>query len=385
MVYIAKSAYMQEVLEVLNSARLASVPTILWGPPGTGKTSLIEALGERYGLVVKILLGSIMDPTDLSGLPAIQNRVDEDGIPYQVTKNTVPDWADDLIKAGGGILLLDELNNSTPTMQSAFLSLLQGHKVGQYVLPKDVWIIAASNEEKDAADGYTFAPPMGNRLLHIDWKPESKDWLIGMQEQWGNQEEVPGIAEWRFSFVRFLRNYGDLIQQQPKDEEKAGKAWPSRRSWDNAAKTLGSRNMSDNAQLLALKGLVGEAAATQYFKWVGENLLPTPEQVLSNPEAINWRALKGDAAYTIIERMKFLVDEKNLNDTLNVHIVALNNGRKDIVLSCATDLMEIVKKKGLMSQARAEGSKLTEYVKLIAQFSGKSGLGHGNTKRLASR
>ena len=364
---------MKETLSVLYAARASGVPAVIWGPPGTGKTALITALGEHENLIVKIILGSIMDPTDLSGLPAIETRTDKNGDKYQITRNTIADWADDLIQAGRGILFLDELNNATPTMQSAFLSLLQGRKVGQYTLPKDVWIIAASNEEKDAADGYTLAPPMANRLIHLNWAPKDSDWFSGMSENWGDTD-VPGrVAEWRLNIVAFLRSYSHLLQNQPVDEDKAGKAWPSRRSWDNAAQVLGSGTMNDNAQLMLLKGLVGEEAAMQYFKWQAEENLPSNEQVLSNPDAIDWRKIKADVAFTILGRTLYLVDETNVNETLYVHIVALRNGRQDMVTNLSTELIESLKKKVLLPVAYA--GKLKEYIAELAKFTKTAGLG----------
>lgn len=377
MVYIAKSEYMQDILSVLDAGRRAGVPAVLWGPPGTGKTKLINALAEREGLVVKILLGSIMDPTDLSGLPAIETRIAPDGTPYQITRNTVADWADDLIKLGRGVLFLDELNNAVPTMQSAFLSLLQGRQVGQYVLPKDIWIIAASNEEKDAADGYTLAPPMANRLIHIDWNPSAKDWFEGMSENWGEDTSL-AIRESRLDIVSYLRDFPNLLQVQPTDDEKAGKAWPSRRSWDNAAVTLGEGNLNDNSRLMLVKGLVGETAALQYFKWKAEKNLPSNNQVLSNPEAIDWRKMKADIAYTILGRTPYLVDETNIVESLHVHIVAMRNGRQDMVSNISAQMINVIKTKGLMPVASA--GNLKEYLSTLAEFTKTAGLGAASKK-----
>lgn len=316
MAYISDSEYTKNVLVTLNAARLAGIPCVLWGSPGTGKTELIKALGKqgvedpssptgRRELPVKILLGSIMDPTDLSGLPAIRERHDEENnTDYLVTENTRPDWADDLMKAGEGILFLDELNNATPTMQSAELSLLQGRQVGQYVLPNDVWILAASNEPEDAADGHDLTPPMANRLLHIEWNPPIEDWIKGMRLNWGEPTTTKnrGVHEMRVRIAAFVNDHPNLLQQQPTSDAEAGKAWSSRRSWDNAAKALGDVT-APQVRHLILKGLVGDSVAVQFFTWEKALALPSNEEVLKESATIDWRSMKTDAVYTIVTRI----------------------------------------------------------------------------------
>ncbi len=49
----------------------AGVPVLLWGSPGTGKTSVVRALGESLGWPVEVVVGSIREPTDFAGLPVV--------------------------------------------------------------------------------------------------------------------------------------------------------------------------------------------------------------------------------------------------------------------------------------------------------------------------
>lgn len=371
--YIADSDYTKNVLATLNAARIAGIACVLWGSPGTGKTELVKELGRRgvedknapggrRELPVKILLGSIMDPTDLAGLPAIQERVDAQGRRYQVTENTRPDWADDLISNGEGILFLDELNNATPTMQSAELSLLQGRQVGQSVLPDNVWILAASNEPEDAADGHDLTPPMANRLLHIKWAPPASDWIDGMFANWGETDaNKRHVHEIRIRIASFLRDHIALIQDQPDNDAAAGKAWASRRSWDNAAKGLAE--VEDNnvgVRNLILKGLVGDHAATQFFMWEKTLALPSNEAILSDPESINWKEMKVDAVYTIVKRLTAFVNEENVDDALKAMLVIRETNR-DIIVTEFLNFLKAVKKQGI------DVSRLGDTMKVLVQ------------------
>lgn len=359
--YISQSEYTENIIEVLNGARLSGTPTVLWGSPGTGKTSLVVSLAERNNIPCKIVLGSIMDPTDLSGLPAIENRVREDGSEYSVTRNTCPDWADDLIQAGKGILFLDEINNSAPAVQSAMLSLLQGRKVGQYTLPDDVWILAAANEPEDATDGYDLAAPMANRILHINWNPESSDWFQGMIASWG-EDVSDSVREERIKIVSFLKTYPNLLQSMPENESEAGKAWPSRRSWDNAAKTLGSiPDASNSVRNTILKGLVGEVASNQFFTWERSLELPTHEDVMKDPSAINWKTYKADAVVTIVNRTIGLMTADQTTAAFAVLTAIAANGQQDIATSYVKDMLVRVNQLGGKMSMNTQLAELATY------------------------
>lgn len=366
MAYISNSEYTRGVLSALMAAKKAGIPVLLWGSPGTGKTALIYALGEQSNLEVKLLLGSTMDPTDLAGLPALKEIADSEGsFRYNVTENTVPNWADDLIQAGKGILFADELNNSTPSMQSGLLSLLQGRNVGQHKLPDDVWILAASNEPEDAADGYELAPPLANRLLHIQWRPPVDDWFDGMLANWGEENVSPELAMERAKIVAFLKNYPNLVQDQPKSDADAGKAWASRRSWDNAAKVLSETPNNDSIRNMVLEGLVGESAAQQYFKWERALSLPSHEEVMSNPEALDWKGMRADVALTILNRVVAFVDKNNVEKSVAVFLAAKAGNKGDIASSLMVSFLHRSQEVG--ASIPALGPLIKDMGKLVAE------------------
>ena len=50
-------------------------PVFIWGPPGIGKSALVEAFAANVGLPCVSLLGSQLAPEDIMGVPQIVDGV----------------------------------------------------------------------------------------------------------------------------------------------------------------------------------------------------------------------------------------------------------------------------------------------------------------------
>ena len=57
---------------VLQSLLGQRWPAFIWGPPGVGKSSIVKQIAGDRGLPVIDLRASLLDPTDLRGIPAIE-------------------------------------------------------------------------------------------------------------------------------------------------------------------------------------------------------------------------------------------------------------------------------------------------------------------------
>ena len=95
-------------VEALGVAVAARVPVLLWGAPGTGKTSAIRAMAQIMGLPCETVIASIREPSDFAGLPIVVG----DGVRF-----APPAWARRLAEAGHGLLFLDELSTAPPAVQ----------------------------------------------------------------------------------------------------------------------------------------------------------------------------------------------------------------------------------------------------------------------------
>src|SRR3984885_1975060 len=126
--------------EALSIAISAGVPVLLWGSPGTGKTSAVLGLAERSGWPCEVVIGSIREPTDFGGLPVVVEGE---------VRLAPPSWAKRLVAAGYGLLFLDELTTAPPAVQAAMLRVVLERVVGDLVLPEDVRVVAAANPPEE--------------------------------------------------------------------------------------------------------------------------------------------------------------------------------------------------------------------------------------------
>ena len=133
-------------------------PVFLWGPPGIGKSEVVEEITQELGGYMVDLRMAQMEPTDIRG------------IPYFNKDNGKMDWAPPIdlpdeelaSKYPLVVLFLDEMNSASPAVQAAGYQLILNRRVGKYVLPDNVVIVAAGNRDSD------IACVVGNACARID-------------------------------------------------------------------------------------------------------------------------------------------------------------------------------------------------------------------------
>ncbi|MEV4102862.1 ATP-binding protein [Nonomuraea sp. NPDC049649] len=273
------------VRTALALAVQADLPVLLWGAPGTGKTSAVVALGRQLGQPVEVVVGSVREPSDFAGLPVVRD---------QGTWFAPPRWAERLASAGSGLLFLDELTTAPPAVQAAMLRVVLERTVGDLVLPPGVRIVAAANPPGLAADGWELSAPLANRLIHLDWQVSAVDVADGLTHGFPAPDTVrlvpPTSAQVSAAKARvgaFLRIRPELVLAVPGTPEQAGRSWPSPRTWEMAAIALATAEANPSASASPLTalivGAVGEAAGFELLSWLRTLDLPDPEILLRDP------------------------------------------------------------------------------------------------------
>lgn len=336
---------MSEEIKALSIAIQAKVPVLIWGAPGTGKTSTIEALGEKLGLPVEVVIASIREPSDFSGLPIISG---------DSVKMAPPAWAKRLAEEGKGILFLDEISTAPPAVQAALLRVVLDRVVGDLPLPDGVSVIAAANPPEQAAGGWDLTPPLANRFCHIDWQINPREWVEGMMS--GFSVKLPFIlpVDWEKHLPQanaliasFVQHRPHLLFQYPKEESIAGRAWPSPRSWTMAARLLAAANSADadeETSAVLLSGMVGSGPALEFLAWKKGMDLPDPEDLLKHPDKFQL-PLRGDQAFAVLSSvtaaaLSNLTKERWLA-AWKILAAAADQGGKDIAAVSAKSLAAV--------------------------------------------
>jgi MoxR-like ATPase len=292
----------------LHVAVLADVPVILWGPPGQGKTSVIKDLAEQSGRPIEVILASIREPQDFAGLPTII-----DGKATLIA----PDWAQSLAKAGNGILFTDEVNTAPPSVQAALLRVCLDKVAGNLELGAGTSIIAAANPPEIAADGWDLAPPLANRFCHLDWNLPAdvvSQGFIGLWPRFALPQLEISVLEAAFDAEKlivgaFLQSFPDLVTVMPDGAVAQGRAFPSPRSWEFAARVSAACEalaLNSSVRRLLLVGCLGQAAASQYITYRVHQDLPNPEDILADPKGAAVPA-RADQLFVVAASVMFAV------------------------------------------------------------------------------
>jgi hypothetical protein len=287
-------------ISALSIAIQAGTPVLAWGPPGVGKTATITAVADALDLPLEVVLASIREPADFAGLPIIR----EDGVRMEA-----PSWARRLAQAGKGILFLDEISTAPPAVQAALLRVVLDLVVGDLPLPSGVAVVAAANPPEQAAGGWDLSAPLANRFCHLSWSLDTQGWIDGMIQGFPIPS-VPSLPDGWQGFIpaaralvaSFIRHRPHLLLQVPASEDQAGKAWPSPRSWDMAARLLAACDAAKAGEDVAaslVAGCVGEGAGLEFLAWRRALDLPDPEEVLRAPEKFRIPE-RGDQAFAVL-------------------------------------------------------------------------------------
>lgn len=328
--FVGKSAETKRLVTLIEIGFDTKNVPVLWGPPGVGKTAIIHSIVEKRKMLMRVIIGSTMDPTDVAGLPVL--RTLQDG--SSVTAFALPEWFVEvrdyaLAHPEGAVIFIEEITTATPPVQAALLTFIQDRRIGKTVLPDNVLIIVAGNPPSQAADGNLLAPPTANRLVHYDYVPSNEDWFEGMTVAW-NKPVSDHEKLMRSYVVGFLRERTDIINACPEDAEEAGQAWPSMRSWDNAARMLGQTSDEQLGKVL-VRAAVGKTAGDDFMKWMRKLILPRYENVMADPTGINWASFRGDILHMTLATVVNNVTLDNFNDSVKVFEAAKEAKKDDIV------------------------------------------------------
>jgi hypothetical protein len=276
-------------LDALTLAVAADLPVLLWGEPGIGKTAALTQLADALDLPLTTVIASVHEPADFSGLPVVGDDPAVHGVPM-----APPDWAVRLVRAGRGLLFLDELSTAPPAVQAALLRLVLERRVGALHLPPGVRIVAAANPRSSAADGWELSAPLANRFVHLQWTYDHDVVVRGLGGTWPRAALPrldPGRLRDAVTFARravcgLLVTRPALVHRLPDNEARRGGPWPSPRSWEMTLRLIAfatAAGTSREVLSMLVRGSVGDGPGLELLASLDRLDLPDPEALLADP------------------------------------------------------------------------------------------------------
>ena len=294
----ARTVKISEATKLIVKAFKKKRPVFLWGPPGIGKSELVQEIGDSAILGTTLVIDmrlALFEPTDLRGYPA----------PDMVAREMVWLPPADLPSAELAanydtvIVFLDEMNSAAPSVQAAAYQLILNRRIGQYNLPDNVVMIAAGNRETDKGVTYRMPKPLENRFVHFELRVDFSDWM-----NWAVNNNVDADI---VGYLSFAKN--DLYNFDPKSSSR-GFATP--RSWTFVSELIEDDDLSESLTTDLVAGCVGEGTAIKFMahkKIAGD--LPVPEDVL-DAKVKKIKNVEISACYALATSLCYELRDRNI-------------------------------------------------------------------------
>ena len=134
-----------------------------------------------------------------------------------------------------------------------------------------------------------------------------------------------------------------LLHQYPDTDEAAGRAWPSRRSWQAIARVLAYLRRDDTAAIAtAALGLVGDGAGSEFLEWRASMDLPAVADVIADPSIVDWASARPDQLWAILSGVVAWASGKGTKDAWMTAwgplVAAATHGAPDVAGAAARAL-----------------------------------------------
>jgi MoxR-like ATPase len=239
--------------------------TFLLGASGVGKSAVVNQLAEARGLPVVDLRLAQCDPTDLRGVPSVED---------DRTKWNVPSFFPDPEEQPKGILFLDEITSAPPAVAAIAYQLVLDRQQGEYKLPDGWMIVLAGNRQSDRGVTFAMPAPLMNRMTVLEVDTVLDDFI--------DYAASNGIDP---RVMAFVSDRADLLHKF--DKESYGKQFPTPRGWESVSNKL-AIPFDAAARVELLKGDVGHEAAVAFeqFLRVWETM-PSLNKIFETPDEVD--------------------------------------------------------------------------------------------------
>ncbi|MBR5968978.1 MAG: AAA family ATPase [Lachnospiraceae bacterium] len=371
-------------------------PILLMGPPGIGKTAIMEQIAQELG--INLVSYTITHHTRQSaiGLPFIVKR-NYGGKEYSVTEYTMSEIIASLydrIELTGvkeGILFLDEINCVSETLSPTMLQFLQYKTFGTHRVPEGFLIVAAGNPPEYNASVRDFDIVTLDRVRVMD--------VDASYEAWKSYALSAGMHAAVLAYLEIRKEHFYDLRVEPE-----GKRFVTARGWEDLSRVLQTHEAlslpvgKDLVRQFLQSDEIAEAFATYYELWLKYRDIYRVQEILAGkaPEEAQKEALRKapfDEKLSLItmltERLtqsfgtfcRSLFVQEQLREVLLTLREMADEGEEDLteaVQSIAESMRENLRRKeraGFLS--REDAATAREVAKALSEAAPVAGRGSG--------
>ncbi len=258
-------------------------PTMIWGPPGIGKTEATKAIFSRAEdpHEIVLVLAGCSEPTDISGVP-FEYKYKGEAVATQIL---APIWAwHASVDAppehqGPMVIFFDDIVTGHEQTQAACFKVFGEKKVGNLQLRDNVFIIAAGNRVEDKSAAFEMPMALANRMKHYYAKTDVDAWL-----EWAVES---GIHPLTTAFIRMqpqnLNTFAEVVKLS-----QAEKAFATPRTGEMMSKAMYKMDPSGGIKgdwlYKAAVGCIGSGIGIEFTAYCNNTTkLIAPEEIIKDP------------------------------------------------------------------------------------------------------
>jgi MoxR-like ATPase len=219
--------------------------TMLWGPRGVGKSSVVRQVAAGHGVPLVDLRLTTIEPVDLRGAIYADDT----------QRRTVwfpPEFLP-TAETPAGILFLDELTAADQRLQISAYSLILDRRIGHYALPDGWMVVAAGNAAHHGAVSHDMGTALADRLFHFNVQAVVEAFLAYALEQ----RLAPEV-------MAYLRVRPDKLDDTDAQLAADALVGASPRGWEDVSSVLRSA-LPEATQRIFVQGRIGSANAVEFF------------------------------------------------------------------------------------------------------------------------
>jgi hypothetical protein len=289
------------------------LPLLIWGDPGSAKTTLIEQAVEALDEPC-ITLTPQHDETTYGIVPFVS---------ADYVSTPAHQWTQQF--RDRGVVILDDLTSHAGPVQAAQLRLVTHRETGSARLGANVAVIAIANQCAQAANGRPLSDAMANRFIHV---PVEMPWASVAQYLLDAGEDSKGGAvagnlrglidkiqfSWDHAYAierrrmaAFIVARGPAMDASDERDDIDATIRASARSVELCTRAITAARLVGAESLIPalIGGSIGRGHAHAYIEYAAKQDLPTDDAILTTWEPQYGRA---DVAFVVLGRLVALLE-----------------------------------------------------------------------------